>query len=68
MWLHLKAGYMDAIFFMSPTNFSLHRGANHICLEVPAGPFDIAARYYLPKPEIMSGEWTMPLASLVSSG
>src|SRR5210317_300826 len=30
------------------------------CLEVPAGPFDVAARYYLPEPEIMSGEWTMP--------
>ena len=29
------------------------------CLEVPAGPFDVAARYYLPQPEIMSGEWTM---------
>ncbi|WP_237067412.1 DUF1214 domain-containing protein [Microbulbifer guangxiensis] len=29
------------------------------CLEVPAGPFDVAARYYLPKPEIMKGEWTM---------
>ena len=30
------------------------------CLEVPAGPFDVAARYYLPEPEIMNGEWTMP--------
>jgi hypothetical protein len=30
------------------------------CLEVPAGPFDVAARYYLPEPEIMSGEWTIP--------
>lgn len=30
------------------------------CLEVPAGPFDVASRYYLPEPEIMSGEWTMP--------
>ncbi|WP_136806763.1 DUF1214 domain-containing protein [Desulfosediminicola flagellatus] len=30
------------------------------CLEVPAGPFDVAIRYYLPGPEIMSGEWTMP--------
>ena len=29
------------------------------CLEVPAGPFDVAARYYLPEPEIMSGEWTI---------
>ncbi|MDH4080052.1 MAG: DUF1214 domain-containing protein [Nitrospira sp.] len=30
------------------------------CLEIPAGPFDVAARYYLPEPEIMSGEWTIP--------
>jgi len=30
------------------------------CLEVPAGPFDVAARYYLPEPEIMNGEWTIP--------
>jgi hypothetical protein len=30
------------------------------CLEVPAGPFDVVARYYLPEPEIISGEWTMP--------
>jgi hypothetical protein len=34
---------------------------------VPAGPFDVAARYYLPEPEIMSGEWTMPLPSLVKA-
>ena len=33
--------------------------ADQNCLEVPAGPFDVAARYYLPEPEIMSGEWTM---------
>ena len=30
------------------------------CLEVPAGPFDVAARYYLPEPEITNGEWAMP--------
>ena len=30
------------------------------CLEVPAGPFDITARYYLPQPEITSGKWNMP--------
>lgn len=30
------------------------------CLEVPAGPFDVTARYYLPEPQVMSGEWTMP--------
>jgi hypothetical protein len=37
------------------------------CLEVPAGPFDVAARYYLPEPEIMSGEWTMPRPVLQKS-
>ena len=37
------------------------------CLEVPAGPFDVAARYYLPEPEIMSGEWTMPRPVLKKS-
>ncbi|MCW8943068.1 MAG: DUF1214 domain-containing protein [Gammaproteobacteria bacterium] len=30
------------------------------CLEVPAGPFDVVARYYLPEPEIMNGKWEMP--------
>jgi hypothetical protein len=38
------------------------------CLEVPAGPFDVAARYYLPEPQIMSGEWTMPKPALKKSG
>jgi len=37
------------------------------CLEVPAGPFDVAARYYLPEPAIMSGEWTMPKPALKTS-
>jgi hypothetical protein len=37
------------------------------CLKVPAGPFDVAARYYLPEPEIMSGEWTMPKPVLKKS-
>jgi len=37
------------------------------CLEVPAGPFDVAARYYLPGPEIMNGEWTMPKPVLKTS-
>jgi hypothetical protein len=37
------------------------------CLEVPAGPFDVIARYYLPKPEIMSGEWTIPRPMLTKS-
>jgi hypothetical protein len=36
------------------------------CLEVPAGRFDIAARYYLPSAEIMSGEWTIPRAELIN--
>jgi len=30
------------------------------CLEVPAGRFDVTARYYLPHEEIQSGEWTLP--------
>jgi len=34
------------------------------CLEVPAGPFDLAARYYLPSEAIISGEWTLPKAEL----
>jgi len=37
------------------------------CLEVPAGPFDVATRYYLPEPEIMSGEWTMPRPARVTT-
>jgi hypothetical protein len=37
------------------------------CLEVPAGPFDVAARYYLPEPEIMNGEWTIPRPLLKES-
>ena len=30
------------------------------CLEVPDGRFDLVARYYLPKAELISGEWSMP--------
>lgn len=30
------------------------------CLEVPAGRFDIAARYYLPTEAIRSGDWVLP--------
>ena len=30
------------------------------CLEVPAGRFDIAARYYLPSEEIRNGDWVLP--------
>ena len=29
------------------------------CIEVPAGLFDIAARYYLPSDDIQSGKWTI---------
>jgi hypothetical protein len=32
------------------------------CLEVPGGRFDLAARYYLPQQEIISGDWHMPKA------
>jgi hypothetical protein len=35
------------------------------CLEVPAGRFDMTARYYLPHAEIISGEWTLPKIELV---
>ena len=34
------------------------------CLEVPAGRFDLATRYYLPHEEIRSGEWTFPRIQL----
>ena len=30
------------------------------CLEVPAGRFDLATRYYLPDESIQSGDWTLP--------
>jgi hypothetical protein len=33
------------------------------CLEVPAGRFDLAARYYLPKQDIILGNWRMPRAA-----
>jgi hypothetical protein len=35
------------------------------CLEVPAGRFDIAARYYLPSDAIRSGEWVLPPLELM---
>jgi len=35
------------------------------CLEVPAGEFDIVARYYLPQAPIRSGEWELPGIKLV---
>ncbi len=34
------------------------------CLEVPAGKFDLIARYYLPNEEIRSGDWTIPRPEL----
>jgi len=34
------------------------------CLEVPAGRFDVVARYYLPHTEIVSGAWTFPKIEL----
>ncbi|WP_136481902.1 DUF1214 domain-containing protein [Cognatitamlana onchidii] len=34
------------------------------CLEVPAGKFDLAVRYYLPHEDLISGKWTMPLPIL----
>jgi hypothetical protein len=35
------------------------------CLEVPNGPFDFAARYYLPHEEIITGAWVIPKAELL---
>ncbi len=29
------------------------------CIEVPTGPFDLAARRYLPRRDILSGDWTI---------
>jgi hypothetical protein len=34
------------------------------CLEVPAGRFDLATRYYLPHEEIITGEWTLSKVEL----
>jgi len=34
------------------------------CLAVPAGQFDVVARYYLPHDEIVTGEWTLPKIEL----
>jgi hypothetical protein len=36
------------------------------CLEVPAGRFDLATRYYLPRAEIVTGAWTFPKVELVA--
>ena len=35
------------------------------CLEVPAGEFDVSARYYLPREAIQTGAWTLPKIQLV---
>ena len=35
------------------------------CLEVPAGRFDVVARYYLPGDEIISDAWTLPKIELL---
>jgi hypothetical protein len=36
------------------------------CLEVPAGRFDVTARYFLPREQIVSGTWRLPKIVLVS--
>jgi len=35
------------------------------CLEVPAGPFDVTARYYLPDVSIQNGDWELPKLRLI---
>jgi hypothetical protein len=40
--------------------------ADQNCLEVPAGRFDLTARYYQPHEEIISGEWVLPRAHVNS--
>jgi hypothetical protein len=40
------------------------RAADSNCLEVPPGRFDVVARYYLPRNEIISGAWTFPKIEL----
>jgi len=37
------------------------------CIEVPAGKFDLVARYYLPSEKIRNGDWTIPLPQLVEN-
>jgi hypothetical protein len=34
------------------------------CLDVPPGRFDVTIRYYLPRREILSGEWKFPKVEL----
>ncbi len=33
-------------------------------LEIPAGKFDLVARYYLPHEDIITGAWTLPKIEL----
>jgi len=39
--------------------------ADKNCIEIPEGPFDYVARYYLPGEDIRSGDWEMPKAQLL---
>ncbi|HEY7672929.1 MAG TPA: DUF1214 domain-containing protein, partial [Gammaproteobacteria bacterium] len=41
-------------------------GSDLNCLEVPGGRFDIVARYYLPREEIVSGAWAFPRITLAA--
>jgi hypothetical protein len=41
--------------------------ADRNCLEVPAGHFDLVARYYLPREEIRSGAWELPKIGLLEN-
>jgi hypothetical protein len=36
------------------------------CLAVPAGRFDVAVRYYLPREAIVTGAWTFPKIELIA--
>jgi len=36
------------------------RASDVNCLEVPAGRFDVTARYYLPHQPIIEGTWKLP--------
>jgi hypothetical protein len=36
------------------------------CLEVPGGRFDLATRYYLPRPEIVTDAWSFPAPVLAA--
>ena len=36
------------------------------CLEVPPGQFDVLVRYYLPRPEVIAGEWVFPRVEFIA--